>query len=348
MSKINVAVLGATGSVGQRFIQLLENHPYFQVTHLCASENSAGKTYAEVMKKRWKISGDIPKYARDIIITLPNPKLAQGVKLAFSGLDASIAGEVETSFAEAGIHIISNSKNHRMVENVPLLSAEVNANHLDVISSQKTPGKIITNSNCTIMGVTISLKPLYEKFGIESVMLFSMQAISGAGYPGVPTMDILGNVVPFIGGEEDKAELEPLKCLGQAEGGKIINADFKISAHCNRVPVFDGHTVCVSVKFKKKPTESEILEAWSSFKGEPQELKLPLAPDFPILYRQEEDRPQPRLDLETGRGMTTVVGRLRPDPILDWKYVVLSHNTVRGAAGAAILNAELMYRKNLL
>ncbi|TGK03834.1 aspartate-semialdehyde dehydrogenase [Leptospira semungkisensis] len=348
MAKINVAVLGATGSVGQRFIQLLENHPYFQVTHLCASENSAGKTYGEVMKKRWKISSNIPSYARDIIITLPDPKQTPGVKLAFSGLDASIAGEAETAFAESGIHIISNSKNHRMVENVPLLSAEVNANHLAVIADQKTPGKIITNSNCTIMGVTISLKPLFDKFGIESVMLFSMQAISGAGYPGVPSMDILGNVVPFIGGEEDKAEIEPLKCLGRVEGGKILNADFKISAHCNRVPVFDGHTVCVSVKLKKKASESEILEAWSSFKGEPQELNLPLAPNPPILYRQEEDRPQPRLDLDTGKSMTTVVGRLRPDPILDWKYVVLSHNTVRGAAGAALLNAELMYRKSLL
>lgn len=348
MSKINVAVLGATGSVGQRFIQLLENHPYFQVTHLCASENSAGKTYAEVMKKRWKISSDIPSYARDIIVSLPDPQKTTGVKLAFSGLDASIAGDVELAYANAGIHIISNSKNHRMEENVPLLSAEVNSSHLEVLSSQKTPGKIVTNSNCTIMGVTISLKPLFDIFGIDSVMLFSMQAISGAGYPGVPSMDIIGNVVPFIGGEEEKAEIEPLKCLGKVEGGKIVHADFPISAHCNRVPVFDGHTVCVSIKFKKKASESEILDAWSSFKGEPQDLQLPSAPNPTILYRKEEDRPQPRLDLETGKSMTTVIGRLRPDPILDWKYVVLSHNTVRGAAGAALLNAELMYRKNLL
>ncbi|EPG72634.1 aspartate-semialdehyde dehydrogenase [Leptospira fainei serovar Hurstbridge str. BUT 6] len=300
------------------------------------------------MKKRWKISSDIPAYARDIIVTTPEPSKTPGVKLAFSGLDANIAGEVETAYANAGVHIISNSKNHRMVENVPLLSAEVNAAHLAVLPAQTTPGKIITNSNCTIMGVTISLKPLFDLFGIEAVMIFSMQAVSGAGYPGVPSMDILGNVVPFIGGEEEKAEIEPLKCLGKVENGKIINADFPISAHCNRVPVFDGHTVCVSVKLKKKVTEQQILDAWSSFKGEPQELGLPLAPSSPIVYREEEDRPQPRLDLDTGKSMSTVIGRLRPDPLLDWKYVVLSHNTIRGAAGAALLNAELMYRKNLL
>ncbi|MBM9499808.1 aspartate-semialdehyde dehydrogenase [Leptospira sp. 201903071] len=348
MSRVKVAVLGATGSVGQRFIQLLENHPYFEVTHLCASENSAGKTYGEVMKKRWKISSDIPAYAKNLVITTPDPEKTKDVVLAFSGLDANIAGEVESAYASAGVHIISNSKNHRMDPIVPILSAEVNASHLDVLSSQKTKGKIITNSNCTIMGVTISLKPLYDLFGIESVMLFSMQAISGAGYPGVPTMDILGNVVPHIGGEEEKAEIEPLKCLGKVENGKIVHADFPISAHCNRVPVFDGHTVCVSVKFKKKPSQEEILSAWKNFSGEPQKLGLPLAPNPPILYREEEDRPQPRLDLETGRGMTTVIGRLRPDPILDWKYVVLSHNTIRGAAGAALLNAELLYKKNFL
>ncbi|TGK20191.1 aspartate-semialdehyde dehydrogenase [Leptospira fluminis] len=348
MNKVSVAVLGATGSVGQRFIQLLENHPYFQVTHLCASENSAGKKYGDVMRKRWKISSDIPAYARDIIVTTPDPSRTPGVKLAFSGLDASVAGEVETAFANAGIHIISNSKNHRMAENVPLLSAEVNPDHLSVLSFQKTPGKILTNSNCTIMGVTISLKPLFEQFGIEAVMLFSMQAVSGAGYPGVPSMDILGNVVPFIGGEEEKAEIEPLKCLGKVVDGRIVHADFPISAHCNRVPVFDGHTVCVSVKLKKKATEQEIRKAWTSFRGLPQELELPLAPPAPIVYREEEDRPQPRLDLDTGKSMATVIGRLRPDPLFDWKYVVLSHNTVRGAAGAAVLNAELMVRKNLL
>ncbi|TGL61853.1 aspartate-semialdehyde dehydrogenase [Leptospira ognonensis] len=348
MEKIKVGVLGATGSVGQRFIQLLENHPFFTVSHLAASERSAGQSYGEVMKSKWKISSDIPDYAKGIMISLPKPADTMGVSLVFSGLDSSIAGEVETEYANAGVIVISNSKNHRMVPNVPLLSAEVNADHLEVLKSQSTSGKIITNSNCTIMGVTISLKPLFDKFGLESVMLFSMQAISGAGYPGVPTMDILGNVVPYISGEEDKAEEEPQKCLGTVENGKIKHADFKISAHCNRVPVFDGHTVCVSAKFKKKPSKNDILAAWKEFAGEPQKMKLPLAPEQTIVYREENDRPQPRLDLETGRGMSTVVGRLREDSILDWKWVVLSHNTIRGAAGAALLNAELLYQKGLI
>jgi aspartate-semialdehyde dehydrogenase len=345
MEKIKVGVLGATGSVGQRFIQLLENHPFFTVSHLCASERSAGQTYGEVMKSKWKISSDIPEYAKGLVISLPKPSDTTGVSLVFSGLDSSIAGEVETDYAKAGVIVISNSKNHRMDPDVPILSAEVNADHLEVLKSQATPGKIITNSNCTIMGVTISLKPLFDLFGLESVMLFSMQAISGAGYPGVPTMDILGNVVPYISGEEEKAEIEPQKCLGRVEAGKIKPASFAISAHCNRVPVFDGHTVCVSAKFKKKPSRAEILSAWSSFVGEPQKLDLPLAPKQPIVYREENDRPQPRLDLDTGRGMTTVIGRLREDTILDWKWVVLSHNTIRGAAGAALLNAELLFKK---
>ncbi len=348
MEKIKVGVLGATGSVGQRFIQLLENHPYFTVSHLAASEKSAGQTYGEVMKSRWKISSDIPDYAKDIKITLPKPSETEGVRLVFSGLDSSIAGEVETDYANAGVIVISNSKNHRMDPTVPLLSAEVNAAHLDVLSAQKSKGKIITNSNCTIMGVTISLKPLFDLFGLDSVMLFSMQAISGAGYPGVPTMDILGNVIPFIGGEEDKAEEEPQKCLGTVENGIIKHADFKISAHCNRVPVFDGHTVCVSAKFKKRPSKDDILKAWKNFSGEPQKMNLPLAPKQTILYREENDRPQPRLDLDTGNGMSTVVGRLREDSILDWKWVVLSHNTIRGAAGAALLNAELLFQKGLI
>lgn len=267
MNRVKVAVLGATGSVGQRFIQLLDRHPYFDVTHLCASENSAGKTYGEVMKTRWKISPEIPSYVKNTVITVPDPSKMKDVVLAFSGLDSSIAGEVEMNYANSGIHIISNSKNHRMDPTVPLLSAEVNSSHLDVLTSQKTKGKIITNSNCTIMGVTISLKPLLDRFGIESVMLFSMQAISGAGYPGVPTMDILGNVVPHIGGEEEKAELEPLKCLGRVENGKILFADFSISAHCNRVPVFDGHTVCVSVKFKKNLPSKRSFPLGKNFQG---------------------------------------------------------------------------------
>ncbi|MCB1157482.1 MAG: aspartate-semialdehyde dehydrogenase [Leptospiraceae bacterium] len=348
MRKVKVGILGATGSVGQRFIQLLENHEFFEVVALGASERSMGKTYGEVMSSRWKISGNIPEYAKNITIVECIPEQMKDVKLVFSGMDATVAGEVETEFAKAGVMVISNSKNHRYDKNVPILSAEVNPEHLEVLKFQDTPGKIITNSNCTIMGVTITLKPLMEHFGIESMALFSMQAISGAGYPGVPSMDILGNVIPFIGGEEDKAEKEPLKCLGEVKNGEIVNANFPISAHCNRVPVFDGHTVCISIKLKKKASREEILKVWNEFKGEPQKLNLPLAPEKPIIYREETDRPQPRLDLDTGKGMAVTVGRLREDKIFDFKYVVFSHNTIRGAAGAAILNAELMYKKDLI
>ncbi len=348
MKKVKVGILGATGAVGQRFVELLDSHPYFEVVALCASENSAGQKYGDLMRSRWKISGNIPDYAKSILITTPEPEKTKGVEIVFSGLDSSIAGEVELSYAQAGVHVISNSRNHRMVPNVPILSAEVNSDHLEVLSHQSTPGKILTNSNCTIMGVTLTLKPLFDAYGIESVILFSLQAISGAGYPGVPSMDILGNVIPYISGEEGKAETEPKKCLGSVKDGKIVDADFQISAHCNRVPVSDGHTVCVSVKLKRRSEREEILRLWKEFRSVPQELNLPSAPHPPILYRDEEDRPQPRLDLWEGKGMSVVVGRLREDPILDWKYVVLSHNTVRGAAGAAILNAELLLKKGLI
>ncbi|MCB1191413.1 MAG: aspartate-semialdehyde dehydrogenase [Leptospiraceae bacterium] len=347
MKKWKVGILGATGSVGQRFVQLLENHEFFEVTHLAASDKSAGNVYGDVMASRWKVSNNIPEYAKKIKVSKCSPSDTPGVNLVFSGLDSSIAGEVETEYAKAGIMVISNSKNHRNDTDVPILSAEVNPGHLEILNYQATPGKIITNSNCTIMGVTITLKPIFEKFGIESVVLFSMQAISGAGYPGVPSLDILGNVVPHIGGEEEKAEFEPLKCLGKLENGQIVPADFKISAHCNRVPVIDGHTVCVSIKLKKQATIEEIKKVWNEFEGEPQKLKLPSAPAKVIDYREEIDRPQPRLDLMSGNGMATTVGRLRKDTVLDFKYVLLSHNTIRGAAGAAILNAELIYKKGL-
>ncbi|HMV42694.1 MAG TPA: aspartate-semialdehyde dehydrogenase [Leptospiraceae bacterium] len=348
MSKVKVGVLGATGSVGQRFIQLLENHEYFEVVALGASDKSAGNTYKEVMKSRWKVSSKIPDYVSNMKISRCVPKETPNVDLVFSGLDSDVAGEVETEYAKAGVMVISNSKNHRYDKDVPILSAEVNAEQLKVLDAQKTPGKIITNSNCTIMGVTITLKPLMDAYGIDSVFLVSMQAVSGAGYPGVPSLDILGNVVPHIGGEEEKVEMEPQKCLGKVSGGKIVPANFKITAHCNRVPVVDGHTVCISVKLKKKTTAEKIKKLWADFSGEPQKLKLPSAPKQVIDYREEIDRPQPRLDLMSGNGMTTTVGRLRPDPIFDFKYVVLSHNTIRGAAGAAILNAELIYKKGYL
>ncbi|MEM7184914.1 MAG: aspartate-semialdehyde dehydrogenase [Spirochaetota bacterium] len=348
MNKIKVGILGATGTVGQRFVELLENHPFFEVIALGASEKSAGKKYGELMSSRWKVSGDIPGYVQNLTITTCKPSEMAKVQLVFSGMDSSVAGGVESEFAEAGVVVISNARNHRYTANIPILSAEVNADHLDVLQYQTTPGKIITNSNCTIMGVTLTLKPLYERYGIDSVMLTSMQAISGAGYPGVPSMDILGNIVPFISGEEEKAQMEPLKCLGKVESQEIVPADFKISAHCNRVPVFDGHTVCLSVKLKEKVELAAIKKVWQEFQSEPQELGLPTAPKFPIIYREEPDRPQPRLDLNSGNGMAVTIGRLREDPIFDFKYVVFSHNTVRGAAGAAVLNAELVYKKGYL
>lgn len=348
MTKVKVAVLGATGSVGQRFIELLEEHPFFEVAYLGASEKSAGFVYSEVMKSRWKVSPSIPKYAKDMKVVRCSPEETPEVKLVFSGLDSDVAGQIEMDYAKAGVMVVSNAKNYRMQSDVPILSAEVNPEHLSVLQFQKTKGKIITNSNCTIMGVTITLKPLHDLFGIESAFIVSMQAVSGAGYPGVPSMDIIGNVIPHIGGEEDKVETEPQKCLGRVENGQIVSAPIKISAHCNRVPVIDGHTVCISLKFKNKPSRTEILKAWKEFRGEPQNLGLPSAPDLVVDYREENDRPQPRIDKGSGKGMTTTVGRLREDPLFDFKYVVLSHNTIRGAAGAALLNAELIYKKGLL
>jgi aspartate-semialdehyde dehydrogenase len=349
MEKAKVGILGVTGAVGQRFVQLLEGHPYFEVVSLGASaERSAGKNYAEAVEGRWKISADIPDYARKMPVTECAPDEMPDCQVVFSGLDAKVAGEIEEKFAQDGKIVLSNARSHRWDPDVPILSAEVNPEHLEVLKDQKWPGAIVTNSNCTIMGVTITLKPLMDEFGIEQVFIASLQAISGAGYPGLPSMDILGNVIPYIGGEEPKAESEPLKCLGRVENGQIKNAEFVISAHCNRVPVFDGHTVCVSVKLKKKASPGEVKEVFQSFEGEPQKLSLPHAPRPPIVVRDEDDRPQTRLDVDTGSGMAVVVGRIRECPILGIKYVTLSHNTVRGAAGASLLNAELMYRKGLV
>ena len=350
MEKVNVGILGATGTVGQRFIELLENHPFFELTCLGASKRSAGKTYKEAVGGRWKISSTIPGYARDMVVKECNPDM--DCDLVFSGLDSSIAGEIEEDFANKGYIVVSNSKNHRWGKHVPLLSAEVNPGHLELIKYQESyensGGFIITNSNCTIMGVTIVLKALIDAFGVEKVFLSSMQAISGAGYPGVASLDILGNVVPHIGGEEEKAETEPLKILGEYKEGIIENANILISAQCNRVPVIDAHLCCLSLKLGKKASPEEVAKVLSDFRGEPQELKLPLAPEQPIVVRTEPDRPQPRVDLMEGRGMTTVVGRIRECSIFDIKMAVLSHNTVRGAAGAALLNAELMYKKGYM
>jgi aspartate-semialdehyde dehydrogenase len=349
MEKVKVGILGVTGAVGQRFVQLLEHHPYFDVVSLGASaERSAGKSFAEAVEGRWKISADIPAYARELPVTECAPEHMPETQMVFSGLDAKVAGEIEERFAQAGKIVLSNARSHRWDPDVPIMSAEVNPEHLEVLKDQKWPGAIVTNSNCTIMGVTITLKALMDEFGIEQVFIASLQAISGAGYPGLPSMDILGNVIPYIGGEEPKAESEPLKCLGRVENGRIVNGDFVISAHCNRVPVFDGHTVCVSVKLKRSATPEQVREVFANFEGEPQRLDLPQAPKPPIVVRDEDDRPQTRLDVDAGNGMAVVVGRVRECSIFGIKYVTLSHNTVRGAAGASLLNAELMYRKGLV
>jgi aspartate-semialdehyde dehydrogenase len=335
MERRRVGILGATGMVGQRFIQLLSNHPWFEIAWLAASDRSAGKTYAEACK--WKL--DTPLPARVAAMTL-QPNVPEGSaielpKIIFAALDADIARELESSA-------------FRMTADVPLVVPEVNADHLALIEAQSSRkenggrgGFIVTNPNCSAIGLVLALKPLEERFGIESLFVSTMQAVSGAGYPGVASLDILGNVVPFIKNEEEKLQEEVGKLLGERKGAKIELLDAKVSAHCNRVAVEDGHTECVSIKLKKKATREEILAAWSEFlplEGQ----HLPTAPEQPVEYAEGVDRPQPRLDRMRGQGMTATVGRLRECTLLDWKFVVLSHNTIRGAAGAAVLNAEVL------
>ncbi len=340
MNKIPVAVLGATGSVGQKFIELLTSHPWFEITELAASERSANKKYSEATK--WIMSSELKRELADMKIKVCEPNLKS--KLVFSALDASVAGEIEKEFADNGYFVISNAKNHRFDEDVPLLIPEVNHNHLKLIEGKK--GAIVTNPNCSTIGLTMAIKPLFDAFGIEQLNVVTMQAVSGGGYPGVPSLDILGNVVPFISGEEEKIKTEPLKILGSLKDNKIEYASFTISAQCNRVPVIDGHLETVQIKFKNKPNKNEIIEVWNNFKSLPQELELPSAPKQPINYFAEEHLPQPRLNSNLEGGMATSVGRLREDEIFDYKFVVLSHNTVRGAAGGTLLAAELMKAQN--
>ena len=341
-SKIPVGILGATGVVGQRFIQLLEGHPWFEVAWLAASDRSEGKPYAEAA--RWRLKTAIPAPVAKMRVSPATPDGAP--KVIFAALDSSIAAEMEPRFAEAGHAVITNSSALRMVKDVPLVIPEVNADHVKLIECQawrrKNGGFVVTNPNCSAIGLVIALAPLYQHFGIETVMAVTMQAVSGAGYPGVASLDILGNVIPYIAKEEEKMEEETLKLLGKLNGSGVIPAPFKMSAQCNRVAVEDGHTESISIKLKKGVDKDSILEAWSSFRSVPQEKKLPSAPDIPVRYVESHDRPQPRFDVEFGRGMTTTVGRLRPCSVLDWKFTVLSHNTIRGAAGAALLNAELL------
>lgn len=341
MSKIKVGVLGATGTVGQKFITILKNHPYFELTDLVASDRSKGKKYKEAVS--WKQDTDIPANIENLTVKTYDENLE--AKIFFSGLDASVAGEIETYLAEKGCAVISNSKNHRLDDNVPISIPEINSEHFKLINDQKTKGFIVTNSNCSTMFLAIALAPLHEKYGIDKLVVTTMQAVSGAGYPGVPSLDILGNVVPFIGGEEEKIEVELKKMLGKYQDGKIIPADFTVSAHCNRVAVIDGHTETVSISFKKKPDVEDVKKVLREFTAEPEKMELPMAPEKVITVFEEDNRPQPKLDANKYKGMGTFVGRVRKCNIFDIKMVIMGHNTIRGAAGAAVLNAEYLYKK---
>jgi aspartate-semialdehyde dehydrogenase len=339
VAKINVGVLGATGMVGQQFVARLEHHPWFNVTWLGASERSEGKRYEDA--SAWRLSTPMPASARTLTVEACVP--GRGPKVVFSALDAGVAGEVEEAFARAGHIVLSNARNHRMDPLVPLLIPEINADHLSVLAEQRRvrgwTGAIVTNPNCSTVVLAMALAPL-QRFGLKAAVVSTMQAVSGAGYPGVPSYDILGNMVPFIGGEEEKIETETLKILG-SDAGRTPHA-MVISAHTNRVPVIDGHTMTVSVLIEARAELDDLRHAFTTFAGRPQELKLPTAPIPAILLRDEPNRPQPRLDADLGNGMAVSVGRLRACPVMSVRFVALGHNTVRGAAGASILNAELM------
>lgn len=340
MKKIPVAILGATGSVGQRFVQLLADHPWFEIATLAASEKSVGKKYGEIVN--WLMPTPLPPHIAQLEVEACDPKIRGDI--IFSALDSSVAGEIETAFAAAKRLVVSNASNHRMHPHVPLLIPEVNGLHLDLISTQKN-GAIVTNPNCSAIGLCLALKPLYEAFGLDAVHVVTMQAISGAGYPGMASIDIMDNVIPHINGEEQKLESEPLKIFGRLEKGEIMPAQFAVSAQCNRVPVIDGHMACVSIKLKSKVSKHAIISAWIQFTSEAQDLMLPSAPKQPIHYHEEDNFPQPRLHRHRDNGMAVSVGRLRECPLFDYKFVLLSHNTIRGAAGGALLCAELLVRK---
>lgn len=343
---IDVGILGATGTVGQRFVQLLDRHPWFTLTWLGASERSLGKRYGELP---WRLPSPLPPAARDLLVEAPVPGRAP--RLVFSALDAAVAGEIETAFARAGHLVVSNARTHRMDPLVPLLIPEVNPDHLALVAEQRRvrgwSGAIVTNPNCSTVVLAIVLAAL-GAFEPERTLVTTLQAASGAGYPGVPSMDLLGNVIPFIDGEEEKIETETRKILGTLRDGAVALHPIRVSAQTTRVPVVDGHTEAISVRLARPATLDRLREAFTTFTGRPQAYRLPSAPARPIVYRDEPNRPQPRLDADEGGGMSVTVGRLRPCPILGWKFVALGHNTIRGAAGAAILNAELLVAEGYL
>ena len=347
---IRVGLLGATGMVGQQFVLQLEGHPWFRLDWLGASERSAGRPYAEAA--RWVQDRPMPAGVAGLVVQ-PAAPVPDCPELVFSAMDASVAGGIERAFARAGHFVVSNSRNHRLDADVPLVIPEVNPDHMALISRQRRergwPGAIVTNPNCSTIALTMALAPL-RPFGIRRVLVTTLQAVSGAGYPGVPSVDILGNVVPFIGGEEDKLSVETCKLLGELRGGGggVEAAAVTVSAHCNRVPTVDGHLVCASVELEARPSPVEAREAMAAFRARPQELELPTAPARPVRIVEGADRPQPRRDVMAGRGMAVTVGRVRECPVMGLKFVALAHNTIRGAAGASVLNAELLVAEGWL
>ena len=351
-SRIPVAVLGATGMVGQRFIELLQGHPWFELVAVAASERHVGRPYGEAT--RWRLPGsEMPADVARLPLVACKAGALQDVKIVFSALPGEVAGDVEEACARAGLAVFSNAKNHRMVPDVPLLVPEVNAEHVAAIVQQRNQrnwtGCIVTNANCSATPLVMALKPLQQAFGVRKVLVTTLQAISGAGYPGLSAYDMLDNAIPYIGGEEAKLESETLKMLGDwQEGRGFTDASLVVSAHCNRVATREGHLECASMELGREATAEEIIAVWESYVPEPQQLKLPSAPERALLYRYEADRPQTLRDRDAGKGMTVTLGRLRPCPILSYKFVLLGHNTIRGAAGGSILNAELCVSKGLI
>lgn len=348
MGTIRVGILGATGAVGQRFVALLDGHPHFVATALAASDRSQGRPYGEACT--WRLPGDMPAAVRSLVVQPTAPPL--DCDLVFSSLPAEVAGDVETAFARAGYPVLSNSSSHRMDAAVPLVVPEVNPEHLALLDPCRgtggSRGFIVTNPNCSTVMLSLALAPLAARFGVQAVVATTLQALSGAGYPGVASLDITDNVVPYIANEEEKIERETRKILGRLDGGRVEPADLAVSAQCHRVNVVDGHMAAVRVKLGRPASPAELKSAFASFRALPQQLGLPTAPAQPILVRDEPDRPQPRLDRDAGRGMSITVGRIASDPVLGHRFVVLSHNTIRGAAGAAILNAELLLARGYL
>ena len=342
-TKWPVAVLGATGAVGQMFVRLLADHPWFELTELAASERSAGKRYGE--STRWLGGPPPPASIQNRRVIACDPGVVSA-PIVFSALDAIVAGEVEMAFASAGKFVLSNAKNHRMEPDVPLVIPEVNGDHLGLIECQRKrrgwDGAIVTNANCSATVAAVALAPLHQKFGIRQLFLSTMQAVSGAGYPGVPSLDILGNVIPYIAEEESKLEREMHKLLGKFEDGEITSAVFKVSAHTNRVPVEHGHTICLTIGFEETPTPEAAIETMRAWQGLPITAGLPTRPEHPLVVSDAPDRPQPKRDVDAGDGMTVTVGRVRRDSVLDLRMVALGHNMVRGAAGGSVLNAELL------